>query len=515
MSNENNKRLAKNTIFLYFRMAFLMCIGLYTSRVVLRTLGIADYGLYNLVGSIVIMFSFLNATLSTSTQRFLNIEIGKGNTNKLKEVFSNSLFLHIIIAAAILILAETIGLWYVENIAVIPPGRENAAFWVYQFSIIATCIQIIQLPFMATIIAHESMNAYAYISIYEGIAKLLIVYLIQVLDYDKLILYGLLILIVHISVALFYNIYCQKHFSEARFRISVNKPLLKEMLGFSGWNLTGNFAFACNTQGLNIVLNLFFGTVVNAARGIAFQIQSLVTQFANNFQIAVKPQVIKYYAAGQLKEMEKLVINSAKYSAFMMIILVVPIIVCIKELLTLWLGEYPAYTPIFVAIILLRCIVATITNNIIMVVHATGYLKNISICAGVLLLLVLPVSYLLLLLGLSPATVFIVDLIAAIGEAAIELYFMNKYIKFPVKEFCKKVYLKVFVILTITFFLTYAIHYIADSLGNIYVLLITVPASIILSLTVIFSLGIGQLERDKLIKIIKSKLNSKNNKTRQ
>lgn len=515
MSNDNNKRLAKNTIFLYFRMAFLMCIGLYTSRVVLRTLGIADYGLYNLVGSIVIMFSFLNATLSTSTQRFLNIEIGKGNTNKLKEVFSNSLFLHIIIAAVILILAETIGLWYVENIAVIPPGRENAAFWVYQFSILATCIQIIQLPFMATIIAHESMNVYAYISIYEGIAKLLIVYLIQVLDYDKLILYGLLILIVHISVALFYNIYCQKHFSEARFKISINKLLLKEMLGFSGWNLTGNFAFACNTQGLNIVLNLFFGTVVNAARGIAFQIQSLVTQFANNFQIAVKPQVIKYYAAGQLKEMEKLIINSAKYSAFMMIILIVPITVCIKELLMLWLGEYPPYTTVFVGIILLRCIVTTITNNILMVVHASGYLKNISICAGVLLLLVLPVSYLLLLLGLSPATVFIVDLIAAIGEAAIELYFMNKYIKFPVKEFCRKVYLKVFVILTITFFLTYAIHYITDVLGNIYVLLITVPASIILSLTIIFMLGIGQPERGKLIKIIKSKLNSKNNKTRQ
>lgn len=487
-------------------MAFLMCIGLYTSRVVLRTLGIADYGLYNLVGSIVIMFSFLNATLLTSTQRFLNIEIGKGNTNKLKEVFSNSLFLHIIITAVILILAETIGLWYVENIAVIPPGRENAAFWVYQFSILATCIQIIQLPFMATIIAHESMNVYAYISIYEGIAKLLIVYLIQVLDYDKLILYGLLILIVHISVALFYNIYCQKHFSEARFKISINKLLLKEMLGFSGWNLTGNFAFACNTQGLNIVLNLFFGTVVNAARGIAFQIQSLVTQFANNFQIAVKPQVIKYYAAGQLKEMEKLIINSAKYSAFMMIILIVPITVCIKELLMLWLGEYPPYTTVFVGIILLRCIVTTITNNILMVVHASGYLKNISICAGVLLLLVLPVSYLLLLLGLSPATVFIVDLIAAIGEAAIELYFMNKYIKFPVKKFCKEVYIKVFFILATIYLLTYLIHHFVNGLGCIPTLLIVLPSSVIISLLIIYTLGLNSDARKNITRMIKSKI---------
>lgn len=487
-------------------MVFLMCVGLYTSRIVLRTLGIENYGLYNLVGSIVIMFGFLNATLSTSTQRFLNVEIGKGNSKKLKEVFSNSLLLHLILLCIILLLAETIGLWYVKNVAVIPQGREYAALWVYQFSVIAACVQIIQLPFMATIIAHERMNAYAYISIYEGISKLLIVYLIQVLEFDKLIMYGLLVLTVHISVALFYNIYCQKHFNEARFRIFVSKPILKEMLGFSGWNLTGNLAFACNTQGLNIVLNLFFGTVINAARGIAFQIQALVTQFANNFQIAVKPQVVKYYAAGQLKEMEKLVINSAKYSAFMMIILIVPITTCIKELLTIWLGEYPSYTPIFVTIILIRCIIATITNNILMVVHATGYLKNISICAGILLLLVLPISYVLLLLGFNPATVFIVDLIAAMGEAAIELYFMNKYIKFPVKEFCKKVYLKVLFILVIIFMLTYTIYHFVNDLGNMYSLLIVSPASIAFSLFTIYTIGLSSNERQSIKRIIKSKI---------
>lgn len=506
MSNDNNKRLAKNTVFLYFRMAFLMCIGLYTSRVVLRTLGIEDYGTYNLVGSIVLMFGFLNATLSTSTQRFLNIEIGKGDTQKLKEVFSNSLFLHLMLVGIIFLLAETVGLWYVIDIAVIPPGREEAAVWVYQFSIIAACIQIIQLPFMATIIAHEKMNAYAYISIFEGIAKLLIVYLIQVLDYDKLVMYGLFVLTVHICVAFFYNIYCQKHFSEARFRVSVNKPMLKEMLGFSGWNLTGNLTFACNTQGLNIVLNAFFGTVVNAARGVAFQIQALVTQFANNFQIAVKPQIIKYYAAGQLDEMYKLVTRSAKYSAFMMIVIVVPVIINIKELLTLWLGEYPPYTPIFVTIILIRCIVSTITNNIIMVVHASGYLKNISICAGTLLLLVLPISYIMLLLGFSPATVFVVDLVAAIGEAFIELYFMNKYIKFPVKKFCKEVYIKVFFILATMYLLTYLIYHFVNDLGNIYTLLIVLPSSVIISLLIIYTLGLNSDERKNIITMIKSKI---------
>ena len=504
--SSNNKRIAKNTIILYFRMAFLMCIGLYTSRVVLQTLGIEDYGLYNLVGSIVILFGFLNATLSTSTQRFLNIEIGSGDDKKLKDVFSNSLLLHVILVGIIFLLAETIGLWYIENIAVIPTGRNIAARWVYQFSVVAACIQIIQLPFMATIIAHERMNAFAYISIYEGLSKLLIVYLIQVLEYDKLIMYGLFVLIIQISVAVFYNIYCQKHFNEARFRISVNKPLLKEMLSFSGWNLTGNLAFACNTQGLNIILNLFFGTVVNAARGVAFQIQGLVLQFANNFQIAVKPQVVKYYAAGQLEEMVKLVINSAKYSAFLLIILVVPIIVTIKELLFIWLGDYPLYTPIFVTIILMRCVIATITNNIIMVVHASGYLKNISICAGILLLLVLPISYVLLLLGFNPAIVFVVDLIAAMGEAVIELFFMNRYIKFPVKEFCMKVYLKVILILAIAFSIAYGVYFSVNELSNVSILFIVIPVSIMSCILSIYLIGLNKNERINIRRYVKSKL---------
>lgn len=491
-------------------MALLMCIGLYTSRVVLRTLGIEDYGLYNLVGSIVVIFGFLNSTLSTSTQRFLNIEIGKGNSNRLNEFFSNALFLHVLLALTIFILAETIGLWYVKNMVNMQPGREIAALWVYQFSVIAVCLQIIQLPFMATIIAHERMNAYAYISIYEGLAKLFIVYLIQTIDYDKLIVYGGLILMVQLSVMLFYNIYCQKKFKEARFKIDVNKSLLKELIGFSGWNLTGNLAFACNTQGLNILLNLFFGTVINAARGLSFQIQSLVTQFTNNFQIAVKPQVIKYYAAGQFEEMENLVINSAKYSAFLMTVIIVPIVVGIKELLTLWLGDYPSYTPIFVTIILIRCIVTTITNNIVMVVHASGFLKNISIYGGTILLLVLPISYIMLRLGFNPATVFIIDLFAAMGEAFIELFFMYKYINFPVNKFCKKVYSKVIIVLLISFFIAYTIYHLFVNLVGVYILFIILPTSIISSILTIYTLGLDKFERLNMRNLILSKIRKPN-----
>ena len=505
-NNGNNKRLVKNTLYLYIRMAFLMCIGLYTSRVVLSTLGFSDYGLYNLVGSIVVIFGFLNASLSSSTQRFLNVEIAKGEDGDTKKIFSNSLFIHVTLAIIILVLAETVGLWYLNNKAVIDPDRLTAAMWVYQFSVITACVQIIQLPFMATLIAHERMNAFAYISIYEGIAKLLIVYLIQIMDYDKLILYGFFILCVHISVIAFYNIYCQRHFKEARFKIAINKQTIKEMLGFSGWNLVGNLAYACNTQGLNLVLNAFFGTLLNAARGVAFQVQGLVTQFTNNFQLAVRPQVIKYYAAGQLKEMENLVINSAKYSAFIMLLFIVPIVVCVKLLLGLWLGAYPDYAPIFITIILLRCVVITITNNIVMVVHASGYLRNIGIVCGGLLLLVLPISYLALKLGCDPAVVFVIDLVAAICDAMVELYYMRKYINFPMLRFCKEVYLKVLLIAIILFSFTILIYNLTYNFNSLVQLVLVFASSVTFSLAVIYMIGLDKETRSKVKRFVKKKI---------
>ena len=442
MSNQsaNNKRIAKNTIFLYIRMILLMFVGLYASRVLLSTLGVNDYGLYNVVGGIITMFSFLNSTLSTSTQRFLNIELGKKEYGESKKVFSCSLLLHSILAFIVFLLAETIGLWYVLEMLVVTPGRETAAMYVYQFSIISICIQIIQLPFMSTIIAHEKMNIYAYVSIFEGLTKLGILFAIQLLPYDNLIMYAFFILCIQVSVAIIYNIYCHKNFEEARFNFLYNKSLFNEMLGFSSWNVIGNLASVCNSQGLNLVMNIFFGTAINAARGIAFQVHSLVQQLIGNFQLAVKPQVIKYYAAGQKEEMIKLVFNSAKYSAFLMIITSVPLILEIRPLLHLWLGEYPEYTIIFIQLILFRSIITSMTGNIVMVVHASGYLKNVGLFSGGILLLVLPISYYLLKIGLPPYIPFIINIIAALGDAFFELYWMRHYIKFPMGQFYKNVY---------------------------------------------------------------------------
>lgn len=491
-SISNNRRLAKNTIFMYVRMVFLMTIGLYASRVILKTLGISDYGIYNVVGGVVAMFGFLNTTLSTSTQRFLNIELGKGNVGNLKKVFSNALYLHVCLLLIVFVLSETVGLWFVLNKLIIPEGREVATVWVYQFSIVSVCIQIFQLPFMSTIIAHEKMGVYAYVSIYEGLAKLTVLFLLQLLNYDKLILYSGLILLVQLSVAFIYNVYCRKNFSESSLKISSDKKFFREMLGFSGWNVFGNLASVCNSQGLNIVLNLFFGTVVNAARGIAFQVHGLVTQLVNNFQLAVKPQVIKYYAAGQYEQMTDLVFNSAKYSAYLMMVVNIPLILEIRPLLHIWLGEYPDYTPIFVSIILLRSIITSMTGNIVMVVHASGYLKKVGLYGGGILLLVLPISYYFLYKGLSPVVPFVVNVFAAFGEAFFELYWMHHYIKFPMKRFYKEVYLRVFSLFLVLYPVPYMMKFLISGYNEYVELFVVSIFSVLFSIIILYFFGISK-----------------------
>lgn len=444
LESHNNTRIAKNTILLYFRMLLTLLVGLYTSRVVLETLGISDYGLYNVVGGVVTMFTFLNGTLTSSTQRYLNFELGTGNVEKLKNVFSTALIQHIILIFIIVLLAETIGLWFVCNKLNIDVGRETAAFWVYQFSIITVCFQILQLPYMSAIIAHEKMGAFAYISIWDVTIKLVAVYIIQVIESDKLIMYAFFYLLIHITNVLIYIIYSRSHFSETKSKLNYDKPLFKEMLSFGGWNVIGFLASTCNNQGLNILFNLFFGTTINAARGIAFQVNGIVNQFASNFQMAVKPQVIKYYAENRYDEMTKLVYNSAKFSAILMLILSVPLAIEIEYILALWLGEYPAYTPNFIRIILFHSVIISMISPIIMVVHASGRLKAISVTAGLLNLSILPLNYLLLKLGCSPEIALSINVLASLVETFIELYWMKHYINFSVAGFYRNVYKPVF-----------------------------------------------------------------------
>lgn len=487
-------------------MVILTCVGLYTSRIVLHALGVSDFGLYNVAGGVVMMFSFLNTTLATSTQRYLNIEIGKGENGNTTHVFSNSITLHIMLAVIVFVLAETIGLWYVGNKLVCEPSRLDAALWVYQFSVVTILVQIVQLPFMAVIIAHERMGAYAYLSIYEGLARLALAFIIMYADTDRLILYGALMLLIQISVAAFYNIYCQRHFSEARFRFAYDRQLMASMIGFSGWNAIGNLAVVCNNQGVNILLNAFFGTVINAARGFSMQIFNVIYQLINNVQLAVKPQITNLYAAGKKAEMETLALNAAKVSGLLMTLVCAPLITEIHTILKIWLVKYPDYTPAFTAITLIYLTIASMTGCLYIVAHASGYLRNIGICGGGVNLLVLPVSYVLLRMGMSPVVPFLVNIVAAFCATATTLYWLRYYILFPTLQFLKKVYAIVFPISICTYLLAFGTHELMlDS--NEYLRLIAVcTVSTMSTLTLCWMFAIDKDTRSKVLTIIKNKL---------
>jgi len=366
-TSDNNKRIAKNTLLLYFRMLITMLVSLYTSRVVLQTLGISDYGLYNVVGGVVTMFTFINGTLASGTQRFLTFELGANNKEKLHRVFNTAMALHGLLALVLFFLVETIGLWFLYNKMNIEAGRMDAAFWVFQFSCITMLINVIQVPYMSSLISHEKMDIYAYMSIFDVVMKLLIVFLIQVVDYDKLIL--------NCISALIYNIYCRKLFDECKISRAFDKKIFREMMNFSGWNIFGCASVTFQGQGVNILLNMFFGTVVNAARGIAFQVNGIVMQFVNNFQMAVNPQIVKHYAAGETNQMIKLSTVNSKLAAFLLLFILVPLFIEIDFVLHVWLGEYPAYAPIFLRIILIQSVIQTMTRPVVMMIHAV--LRNI------------------------------------------------------------------------------------------------------------------------------------------
>ena len=358
-SESTNKRIAKNTLLLYVRILLTMVIGLYTSRVVLAELGISDYGLYSVVGGIVTMFTFINGSLNAGTQRFLTFELGRGDIVQLKKLFSTAIVIYTFLAMIILFLAETIGLWFLLNKMNFAPGRLNAAIWVYQFSIIACMVSIIQVPFMAALVAHEKFNMYAYMSIYDAVMKLAIVFLLTFAPFDKLIFYAFLILLVSTSSAVIYNWYCRKHFVECRFSWSFDKSVFKKMFSFSAWDIVGSVAVLGQIQGVNIIINLFCGTIVNAAYGIANTVNNIINTFAANIIIAASPQIVKSYAQKHLDEMFSLVINSAKMSSYLLLIIGIPVFVEIEFLLKIWLGEYPSYAPLFLRIILVQSWVKT------------------------------------------------------------------------------------------------------------------------------------------------------------
>lgn len=439
---ENNKRIARNTLLLYFRMLFIMIISLYTSRINLHSLGILDFGIYNVVGGVVAMFSIFSGSLATACSRFLSYELGKGNNDTLSKVFSTTVSIHILLAICIVIIMEPIGLWFIHNKLVIPTSRLYAANWVFQFSVMAFVVNMISVPYNSAIIAHEKMSAFAYISIFEVVVKLIICFFLFIAPFDKLIVFAALLLFLSMSLRILYGFYCKKHFKECSYNFCFEKEMAYQIFCFAGWSSFSAVAFTCYNTGLNLLLNMFFGPIVNAAKGITTQVQNAIQGFCRNFQVAINPQIIKSYAAGDLNRVYNLIYAGTKFSFYLMLFLSLPIMFKINTILSIWLTEVPAHTPNFIRLILAIVILDTYGNCLFTAMEATGKIRNYQVIVGTIMLLILPVAYISLKLGFPSESVFVVYFIHLFVVQIVSVFLVNKAIGLSVSLFLKNVLLR-------------------------------------------------------------------------
>ena len=505
LMTQNYKRIAKNTMFLYFRMIIIMAVSFYTIRVVLDVLGVTDFGLYNLVASFVAIMVFLNGTLTSGTQRFLTFEIGKNDLKKLKQTFLTALLIHIALAFLILLLGETIGLWLLYEKMNIPLDRFDAAFWAYQFAVFSTMVTVMQVPYNALIIAHERMHIFAYISIVEAVLKLLIVYLLLVSSYDKLITYAILMFLVSVFIACIYRSYVLKNYQESHFKFSFDNEIVKSMMHFSGWNIFGTLGSLLSAQGINIILNIFFGPAAVAARAISMQVSGGLSQFVNGFQQAVTPQITKLYASNQLEEMNKLLYQNSKYAFLLLLFLALPVLMQTEYILNLWLVEVPENTVLFCQIIIVHSLVYAIMRPFIMAIHAVGNMKPINLTAGIILMLVIPISYLFLKYDFPIYTPLVIHLIATIIEFSFELYFLKKYIQVSLIQILLKVLIPVSLVMSISYFLIYLLKSNIESINLFYFGLITI-CSMIIVFTTSYNIALNKETKMKIKYKLKEKL---------
>ena len=479
----------------------MMAISFYTSRLVLVYLGIEDFGIYNVVGGIVSTFLFLNGAMASSTQRYLTFELEKNDNEKLRVIFTISMFIHTVIALFILILGETLGLWFLNTQLNIPDDRFVAAFWVYQFAILNMMVLIISVPYNAVIIAHERMKAFAYISVVEVFLKLLIVLSLALSSFDNLIFYSFLYFIVQLSIRWIYIIYCKRNFKETELKgFTYDLNLIKEMTAFAGWNLIGNFSFMTFYQGINILLNIFFGPVVNAARGIAVQVQGVISQFFVNFQMALNPQITKSYASKELHYMYSLIFRSTKFTFFLLFVICLPLFLETNVVLDIWLKEVPMHTAIFLRLILITSIFDAISNPLIISAMATGKVKKFELIIGSILLLILPFSYLILKLGGAPYTVFIVHIFFSIVAYVVRLIIVKQLIFISLKEYFINVIFKCGLVMSFAIPLPLYLKYILND--NLISFFLISCISVITSLTAIYFVGLDFSEKN----YIKSKV---------
>ena len=478
-------------------MLLVMGATLYTSRVVLNVLGAEDYGLYNVVGGLVTMFTFLNGSLGSATSRYITLELGRKDYERVNRVFNVALLIHIILAVLIIILAETIGLWFFYEKMTIPEERMSAAFWVYQISILTCFFSLTQVPYNAMIIANENMRIYAWVGIVESVFKLAIAFILPFAPFDTLVYYALLLCVVQISIMLFYRIYCGRNFKESKIILYKDKTLYKEMFSYAGSDLIGNLSVLAQGQGLNILLNMFFGPVVNAARGIAYQVQGAVTQFSNNFMTAVRPQIIKSYAEGDINGMMRLVKDSSCFSFYLMWLICLPIFLETNYILSLWLGEYPEHSVSFLRLVLILCLIQTLKTPRTTVFHATGHIQRINIVVGSILCGVLPVAYLLLKFGCEPESVFMAANVTMVVSEFVSALILKRYIDYSASKYLMEVHGRCILVACLSILMPVMIYdkWLEPTFGR---LVLTVFITSISIITVVFAVGIRSGVRRKV-----------------
>lgn len=449
--SRHNKRIAKNSLMMYGRMIIVMIITLYTSRIVLQRLGVEDYGIYNLVGGLVVFFTVINAAMLSATQRFLNYGLGKGEETNLGQIFTTAVIIHLMIAGIIIILAETAGLWLLTCKLKIPPEKAHAAMVVYQLSIVTVVIQIATLPYNAVIAAHEKISVIALVSVAMAILNLCAALVLNIVPSARLEYYTLFILAVQVVICGFYVIYSRQKFAEASASFRFDKKIFKEMTIFSGWCMVGTSAGILYTQGLNILLGMFFMPFVNAARGIAVTVQNAMNQIFNNVQTAVVPQLIQSYARNDLAYFYSLIFKSSKYFSFLLLLVAIPLFIRMTHVLRIWLGEVPDYSVIFTRILLGVSLIDAISASLMRASDATGNIKKYHLVVGGVLMTIVPVAYLWLKLGGAPQTVFYTYLAISVIALGARLGILRERIHLPVKRFCIQVLVRIAVVLAVGF----------------------------------------------------------------
>ena len=504
-----NKRIAWNTLMLYIRMFFTMIVSLYATRVVLQALGEEDYGIYNVVGGIVVMFSFLSRTLASASQRYFAFELGRQNYERLKQVFSITQILYVIVIVIIVLAAEPFGLWFLHSKATIPAERMTAAEWIFQFSVISFSLNLFTTPYQADIIAREKMDVYAFIGILEAVLHLLLALALQYMPFstDILIVYGLMVLLNAVIVNASYIGFSIKKYEESHFQFYWEPKLAKEILSYSGWNLFGAVAGVARSQGINILINVFFAPAINAARGVAYQVNHAINHFASNFYTAVRPQVTKNYAKGDMNATLSLVFSSSKMTYYLLLFVSVPIMVFAEQILDIWLDVVPDHTLLFTELVIIVALVDSISNPLITLAQATGKIAAYQSVVGILLLLNLPISFVFLKLGYPAEVTMVIAILIAVISLFARLIILRRIASFPVRKYIIHVLARISLPTIISFGIVYLLKAsLFPSSEAIWVFFLKITIAVCLTISVILIMGLNRREKEMLKDIVKKRV---------